>query len=262
MKLYGQPFRVVGEHRATGQAIRRLLPQTESNPLPQSTPPASGSDKSLTVKQQREQRRAAKVALLKKQEAAAKRNRLIGIISAAFAGAGILALIIVFIVTSATPKPDPATIDIEGLQTWDDLAANHVEAAVDYDAQYGMNPPAGGDHNGVWLNCGIYEDPQPNENAVHSLEHGAIWVTYDPSALDAEEIAALGNAVPSTYSIVSPYENLPAPIVVSAWGGQVQLDSVDDERLESFITKYWKSASAPEPGAVCTGGVDGPGKAS
>jgi len=214
----------------------------------------------LTIKQQREQRRAAKVAVLKKQEAVARRNRLIGIIAASAAGAGILALVIVFIVTSSTPKPDPDSIEITGLKTWNDLASVHVEEAVDYQAKYGMSPPAGGDHNAVWLNCGAYDQPQPNENAVHALEHGAIWVTYDAAALDDSEVESLRHAVPSTFAIVSPYADLPAPVVVSAWGAQVQLDGADDERLASFITKYWKASSAPEPGAACTGGLDGAGK--
>ncbi len=133
---------------------------------------------------------------------------------------------------------------------------------VDYEAEYDMNPPAGGDHYAAWLNCGIYDEPQENENAVHSLEHGAVWVTYDPDALSDDEISTLRNEVPSTYSVLSPYPDLPAPVVISAWGAQVQLDGVDDPRLQSFIQKYWKSAAAPEPGALCTGAVDGPGLVS
>ncbi|MBX3100362.1 MAG: DUF3105 domain-containing protein [Salinibacterium sp.] len=215
-----------------------------------------------TVKQQRDARRAVKVVAMQKQLAAQKRNRRIGLTAAITGGALVIGLIVTFVVVSATPKPDPSAIDIPGLTTFGTLTPTHVDGAVDYQADYGMNPPAGGNHNAVWLNCGVYDQPQQNENAVHSLEHGAVWITYDPSALTPAEIDTLRGEVPGTYSILSPYPALPAPVVISAWSAQVQLDGVDDPRLQLFIQKFWKSATAPEPGAACTGALDGPGKVS
>jgi hypothetical protein len=216
----------------------------------------------LSVKQQREARRAEKVAALKKQQAAQKRNRLITLIGTVAASAGVLALVIGFVVTSSVPKVDPASIDIAGLTTFDKLTATHVADAtpVDYEADYGMNPPAGGNHWGAWLNCGIYTEPQQNENAVHALEHGAVWVTYNPDELTADEITALQNSLPETYIVMSPYPGLQAPVVASAWGNQIELDGVDDPRLADFVTKFWRSADVPEPTAMCTGAIDGPGK--
>ena len=213
------------------------------------------------VKQQREARRANKVAELQKQLAAQRRNRRIGIGAAIVAGLAVLSLAIGFIVVGSAPRPNPDDIDIAGITEFPGLSAVHVgPEAVDYEAKYDMKPPAGGDHFAAWLNCGVYDQPQPSENAVHALEHGAIWVTYDPEALDDSEVESLRGAVPSTYSVLSPFPGLPAPVVISAWGAQVQLDGADDTRLQSFIEKYWKSASAPEPGAPCTGGLDGAGR--
>lgn len=218
-----------------------------------------------TVKQQREAQRAAKVAALKKKQATEKRNRLIGILSAVVGGVAVLALIVAIVVMNPAKTPttgeDPVaqdrnSIEIEGLETFDALTATHVEGAV----EYAMTPPAGGDHAAAWLNCGVYSEPQANENAVHSLEHGAVWVTYDPEQVDGAGLETLRAALPSTYIVLSPFEGLPAPVVASAWGAQVQLDGPDDERLESFLQKYWKSPAAPEPGALCTGAVTGPGK--
>ena len=90
----------------------------------------------------------------------------------------------------------------------------------------------------------------------------SVWVTYDPDALSEAEVQTLRDALPSTYAVLSPYPELPAPVVISAWNAQVQLDGVDDPRLKQFISKFWKSASAPEPGAPCTGALDGPGRVS
>jgi hypothetical protein len=101
----------------------------------------------------------------------------------------------------------------------------------------------------------------PNENAVHSMEHGALWVTYDP-ALDDAELSTLRGKLPSTYVVLSPFEGLPSPIVLSGWNTQLQVDDADDPRIAQFFEEYWKSQDVPEPGAACTGALDAPGKVS
>ncbi|MEN9620131.1 MAG: hypothetical protein RL499_324 [Actinomycetota bacterium] len=218
----------------------------------------SASTNDLTIKQQREKRRAEKVAALKAKQAAEKRNRRIGIVSAVVLGTAAIAAIVGIVVSSATPPVDPSTIEIEGLQTFEGLEAVHVETAVDYE----MSPPAGGPHNPAWLNCGIYELPVQAENAVHSLEHGAVWITYDPAVVTGADLDALRSKMPRSYIILSPFEGLQAPVVASAWGAQIELDGVADPRLEQFIVKYRQSPDAPEPGALCSQAIDGPGKIS
>ena len=217
----------------------------------------------MSAKQQRDARRAEKVATHRKADAARKRGRVIAIIASAVVAVGILALIVTVVMTSATPKADPASIQIKNLTTFDDLGSEvglHVDGTqVDYEQKYGMNPPAGGEHWSSWLNCGVYSQPQQSENAVHALEHGALWVTYDPDALSEADVQTLRDELPATYVVLSPYPGLPAPVVASGWENQIKLDGVDDPRLAAFVAKFWKSADAPEPGAPCTGGVDGPG---
>ncbi len=213
---------------------------------------ASGSGR--TIKQQREAKRAEKVAELRRVQTQARRRRLIGIIAGATAVAIVIAGIITFMITSGTGKA-PATA-ISGVRTFTGLTSNHVTGPVTYQ----QTPPVGGNHSAVWLNCGVYGSPVPNENAVHSLEHGAVWVTYDSTRITGSQLTTLRNEIPSTYAILSPYPGLPAPVVASAWGAQLQLSRVDDPRLAQFLAKYRSSASAPEPGGPCTGGMDAPGK--
>jgi hypothetical protein len=143
---------------------------------------------------------------------------------------------------------------IEGVQYYQN-PTGHTEAPVIYP----QTPPAGGEHHPTWLNCGIYGDPVPNVYAVHSLEHGAVWVTYEP-ALSADALDTLRSHLPSSYVILSPYVGLPSPIVLSSWNRQLQLDSPDDPRLPQFFEEYWRNQNVPEPGALCTGGFDGPGR--
>jgi hypothetical protein len=221
---------------------------------------ANGSQRSgASIKQEREAQRNEKVEAFKRQRAIEKRNRRIGIISAIVGGVAVITLLVFVIVSSFKPPVDPESISIEGLEKFTVQGGNHVNGAVDYEALYGMTPPAGGDHAQPWLNCGIYDQPVPNERAVHALEHGAVWVTYDPEVVTGGELDSLRSKLPSTYIVLSPFPGLPSPVVASAWGNQVQLDGADDERLGDFIDKFWKAGDAPEIGAACSGQPDEPG---
>jgi hypothetical protein len=222
--------------------------------------PATQAQIELTVKQQREQKRQEKLAEYQRQLAKRRRSRLVWWIVGSVAALLVVAAIVASIVfaPAAPPTYDRGDSDgsgIEGLETFENTA-NHVDTAVDYE----QAPPAGGDHNAVWLNCGVYTEPVPNENAVHSLEHGAVWVTYDPAQVSDDDIAALEAQLPSTYTVLSPYEGMDTPIAVSAWNAQLKVDAADDERIEEFVRSYWRSTNAPEPNAACTGAFDAPGK--
>jgi hypothetical protein len=224
------------------------------------TPPVPPSvKKAASIKQQRAAERARKLEEHRNREARAKRNRRIGIGGAIAGGVAIVALVITTVVL--TPQPPAYTVggdgaDVEGVETFEN-ESTHVEGVVDYE----QTPPAGGPHNPAWLNCGVYSEPVPDENAVHSLEHGALWVTYDP-ALSDSDVDALRAKLPSTYVILSPFDGLPSPIVLSGWNTQLEVDDVDDERITAFIEEYWQSENVPEPGAPCTGAFEAPGRVS
>lgn len=130
----------------------------------------------------------------------------------------------------------------------------HSEGQIDY----AQTPPAGGEHNPVWQNCGFYSEPIRSENAVHSLEHGAVWITYRPD-LAQEQVEELREIAESRECVlVSPYPDLDAPVVASAWSKQLELEGADDPALNRFIGTYLRGEQTPEPGAACTGGVGEP----
>lgn len=145
--------------------------------------------------------------------------------------------------------------DIDGVEVIDGLTFNHVTTAVDY----AQTPPAGGDHNAAWLNCGVYTETVPNENAVHSLEHGAVWITYSPD-LPADQIDALNAlAEGQSYVLVSPFDEATAtPITISSWGYQLGVDDANDPRLATFVQKYLLNPELSEVGAPCSNGVGVP----
>ena len=136
--------------------------------------------------------------------------------------------------------------------TYDGLAVDHTDGPVDYP----MSPPAGGPHDPVWLECGRYDEPLRNENAVHDLEHGTVWIAYDP-ALDADDVGELEDRLPQN-GILAPYPGLPSPVVVTVWGRQLRLDGADDDRLSRFIAEFGHGETAPEPEASCAGGIRDP----
>lgn len=222
--------------------------------------PATQAEINRTVKQQREQKRQEKLAEYQKQLAKRRRGKLVWWTVGSVVAVGVVAAIVASIVFAPTPAPtlqpgDGDGSSIQGLETFENTA-NHVEGAVEYD----QSPPTGGDHNAIWLNCGIYDQPVPNENAVHSLEHGAVWITYDPARVSDAELDTLKAQLPSSYIALSPYDGLDSPIVMSAWDAQLALDSAEDARVSEFLTAFWRSQNSPEPNAACSGALNAPGK--
>lgn len=140
------------------------------------------------------------------------------------------------------------------VQTFQITSRNHTDQPVSYE----QSPPVGEDHAPVWQNCGFYDTPIQDENAVHSLEHGAVWIAYRPD-LPKNQVTALRQlAYRQAYVLVSPYADLQAPVVASAWGKQLRLESMHDTQLEQFIRVYRLSEQAPEAGEPCIGGVGSP----
>ncbi|SFT31562.1 DUF3105 domain-containing protein [Streptomyces sp. ok210] len=201
-------------------------------------------------------RRAKLEEARRKERARERRSRIItiaasiAVVAGLVAGGGYL--------MSAADKQDAAaeqakSSPVRGERSWDKLTQNHVEKKVDYP----MNPPVGGDHNPVWMNCDadVYTAPIPNENAVHSLEHGAVWVTYNENAKPADIEKFTERVARTPYSLMSPVKDQDAPLILSAWGKQVTVKSATDARVAQFFTKYVQGPQTPEPGAACTGGI-------
>jgi hypothetical protein len=124
--------------------------------------------------------------------------------------------------------------------------------------EYPFEPPVGGDHNPVWANCGLYDGVVPPAFAVHSMEHGAIWITYSTDVTD-EQLRTLDRMVGDDPKLlVSAINDAPAPFVLSAWGVQRYVTSIDDPAVAEFIDAYQDADTAPEPGFACEGGTGEP----
>jgi hypothetical protein len=179
-----------------------------------------------------------------------------------FAGGiiGLFVLVVGLFYLGEQGQDPAAALDIEGLIVSSNPDRDHVEGDIDYHDDV----PTGGEHSSAWLNCGIYDEPVVEENAVHSMEHGAVWLAYGPE-LPQEQVDILRNVVQQERSrrgepmiILSPREELEAPIVATAWRVQLNLDDATDNRLDQFIQRFQRGPFTPEPGAPCWDGVGEP----
>jgi len=139
---------------------------------------------------------------------------------------------------------------IEGITVIDYPGGQHNDGTIKYD----QSPPFGGQHANAWADCTgtVYPDPIRSENAVHSMEHGAIWITYRPD-LPADQVSKLSGRVDGqSQMMMSPYPGLKQPISLQSWGHQLFLDNPDDPRIDDFIDDLrLNSVTTPEYGASC-----------
>lgn len=154
---------------------------------------------------------------------------------------------------SAAEQPLATPGAESGVETYPVTDQSHVEGPVDYE----LIPPVGGPHAPAWQNCGVYDAPIANENAVHSMEHGAVWIAHAPDLPTAELDVLHSLAAGDPYVLVTPHPDV-AGVVASAWTKQLALDTPDEQRVGAFVTAFAQGPQTPEPGAPCTGGIGEP----
>ena len=189
---------------------------------------------------------------------------LIGLLSWLIAACQTAATPTSVIVTAAAPQNGfqdttalPNESGIEGVQTYPDKSSYHNHVQV-IPTPEGKIPPPFGEHLRAWQNCGIYDQPVALGSALHSMEHGAVWLTYKPD-LSADEITSLQSLVRGHgYVLMSPYAGQPNPVVLTAWGVQLLIDKLPDDRIAKFIAYYEQGPQDPERGAPCSGAVGNP----
>jgi hypothetical protein len=178
-----------------------------------------------------------------------------GLIAAAVAVVLFAAAVITYAVVRVN-EAEEARVDsvdeIEGIEVFEYAAGQeHVTTPV----EYSESPPVGGPHDGNWADCtgSVYDVDIRHENAVHSLEHGAVWITYDPEEVSDAEVETLAGLVDGVSGrMLSPYEGLDSPISLQSWNHQLKVDSAEDERVVQFADFLTRNSDFhPEVGASC-----------
>lgn len=140
--------------------------------------------------------------------------------------------------------------DIQGLKEFNKPERQHKQGTI----QYAESPPAGGNHAPIWVACDAksYDQEVVKEMAVHSLEHGAVWITHT-STLEKAKVDQLKTKVKTSgNTFLTPYSDQKAPIMLTAWGKQLEISDVNDPRIDQFMVKFRKGPQTPEPGATCS----------
>jgi hypothetical protein len=208
--------------------------------------------------------RQARIAEMRRAEQAReRRNRILTIGVSVVIVAGLVVGGVVLVRSQSDDSGDAASDDkttgkfvtgSDGVRKWEGtLSRNHVKT----DVEYSVEPPVGGDHHQAWMNCNgdVYTEELNNVNAVHSLEHGAVWVTYNSKA-DKADVDKLAEKVKKTpYTLMSPNEKQKDPIMLTAWGHQRTVTGADDANVDKFLQTYVQGEQTPEKGAACTGGL-------
>ncbi|AWW39887.1 DUF3105 domain-containing protein [Streptomyces cadmiisoli] len=216
-----------------------------------------------SAKKQNSAARKARIEEMRRAERSReRRNRILTITASAVVVAGLVVGGVVLVRTqsdsgaaaSDSKNPGKLVAGADGVSTWKgELSRNHVAENV----AYPVEPPVGGDHHQAWMNCNgnVYTDEIPDVNAVHSLEHGAVWVTYTSKAQKADVDALAAKVKKTPYTLMSPDEKQKDPIMLTAWGHQRAVTGADDPNIDKFFEKYVQGEQTPEPGAACTGGL-------
>jgi len=119
-----------------------------------------------------------------------------------------------------------------------DLGREHIAVGSDR-PEYNSNPPTSGPHYAVPANWGIYDEPLPDEQLVHNLEHGGIWISYRDAG-DQEAVNKL-KSVADDFTIkviLTPRPENDSRIAVAAWGRLLKLADFDEQQIRDFIGAF------------------------
>lgn len=215
---------------------------------------ASAKSNSTKRRERAEQMRQAEAAR-------DRRNRIIAIVASVVVVGGMVGGGWAIIASasddgSGSSKSAAPAAKVQGEKTFGGLTQGHVSGAVDYK----QTPPVGGDHDPQWQNCNgdVYAKPLRNENAVHALEHGSVWITYNAKASDDDITTLTSKVKGKPYTLMSPYPSQSGTVTLTAWGHQLIVPNAKDPRVDEFLKDYVNGDQTPEKGAVCTGGKSQP----
>lgn len=179
------------------------------------------------------------------KQSSSNRNLILG-------GVGIIAAVVIVAVilvmqSNQSQNVDPNSIPDKSV-SFPIVGREHIPVGSPR-PDYNSNPPTSGPHYDTPIPAGVYQDELPDENLVHNLEHGHIWLSYrdqsDTEALDA--LASIQSQFP-TWVIVTYRPEDDTRVAAAAWGRLLTLDTVNTDAIMAFILRYRDKAPESIPG--------------
>jgi hypothetical protein len=110
---------------------------------------------------------------------------------------------------------------------------------------YNTNPPTSGSHYAQPANWAFYDRELKDEQLVHNLEHGGIWISYkDLDEQGLERLKTIAKNNPDSVIVTERQKN-DNPIVVASWGKMMRLIEVDEAVTQKSLDRYINQS--PEP---------------
>lgn len=119
-----------------------------------------------------------------------------------------------------------------------DLGRNHIAVGTSHDP-YNSNPPTSGPHYEEWAKWGIYDEKLLDEQLIHNLEHGGIWISYRDK--DNQDLINKLKDIAEDYSIKVILTYRPendVPIALAAWTRLLKLENFDEKQIKNFIKAF------------------------
>lgn len=190
----------------------------------------SGAERQQVRQERLEARRRAKAEAARRAAALARRRRLVRLTT--YLG---IAALFVWFVFFRTQRPDEIA-GHELIHASETGIGEHTTGTVSYET----TPPVSGAHAPSWAPCGVHDRRIANELMVHTLEHGAVGVLYDPAQVDEQTVRAIEDIVGDfdSHTFSAPYEGMPSAIAVVSWGELMRLDELDERAVRQYIETF------------------------
>jgi hypothetical protein len=178
-----------------------------------------------------------------------RRTQLIFIVVAAVIIIAAAAVGIGFIMSSGGGGSDDGAIGDAGtcnVQTFEALEASHVQELPE-GYEYNSVPATSGLHNPQTAIWNLYDQPVPQINYVHNLEHGGMVIQYGSEVSDAD-VASLADwyqqdtrgliVAPLSEEMEEEDPTLADKIVANAWTHMMRCTTFDESAFDEFSDDY------------------------
>ena len=132
----------------------------------------------------------------------------------------------------------PVNSPVEGTVEYKIESRQHIASGTSITA-YNSNPPNSGSHWPAPAKNGVYDKQLPDEQLVHNLEHGHVWISYKPDTSE-DVVNKLKEIVGEDdwKLVLEPRDKNDSQIALVSWGRVLKLDQLDENKVKDFIKTY------------------------